>query len=118
MILHRDVGSMVSQLTFNIKCSLTFFADFLVAMRERKRPVALPFNTPAYSDGGYAMLGMVLQRLTGMPYNEAIQKILSEPLGLDISGSVEPTGDDRNVLVVPGDPTVSSWGLDRQVLAG
>ncbi|KAJ4115347.1 hypothetical protein NW768_011199 [Fusarium equiseti] len=91
--------------------------DFIVAMRERKRPVALPFNTPAYSDGGYAMLGMILQRLTGMPYNDVIQTVLAEPLGLNVSGSVEPTGDDRNVLAVPGNATVSSWGQDRQVLA-
>ncbi|RFN48822.1 beta-lactamase-like protein [Fusarium flagelliforme] len=94
------------------------FEDFLVAMKERKRPVVLPFETPAYSDGGYAMLGGILHRLTGMPYNEAIQSILSEPLDLGVSGSVEPQGDDRNVLAIPGDPSVSSWGQDRQVLAG
>ncbi|RBR18132.1 uncharacterized protein FIESC28_06198 [Fusarium coffeatum] len=94
------------------------FEDFLVVMKERKRPVVLPFETPAYSDGGYAMLGGILHRLTGMPYHDAIQSILSEPLGLNVSGSVEPEGDDRNVLAVPGNASVSSWGQDRQVLAG
>ena len=87
-------------------------------MKERKRPVVLPFETSVYSDGGYAMLGGILHRLTGMPYNDAIQAILSEPLGLNVSGSVEPEGDDRNVLAIPGDASVSSWGQDRQVLAG
>ncbi|RGP72913.1 hypothetical protein FLONG3_6551 [Fusarium longipes] len=94
------------------------FEDFLVYMKEKKRPVTLPYEVPVYSDGGFAMLGGVLQRLTGLPYNDALQKILGEPLGLNSSGSVEPKGKDRNVLAIPGPPEVSSWGQDKQVIAG
>ncbi|KAF5023271.1 hypothetical protein F66182_4652, partial [Fusarium sp. NRRL 66182] len=40
--------------------------DFLALMKNQKRPVTLPFQTPIYSDAGFAVLGVVLQRLTGL----------------------------------------------------
>jgi CubicO group peptidase (beta-lactamase class C family) len=42
-------------------------AGFLAMMKE-KRPVSSPWRTPAYSDAGYAILGRVLERLTGVKY--------------------------------------------------
>lgn len=87
-------------------------------MKEKKRPVVLPYRVPVYSDGGFAMLGGVLQRLTGLSYNDALKKLLGEPLGLNSSTSIEPKGKDRNVLAIPGPPEVSSWGRDKQVIAG
>jgi CubicO group peptidase (beta-lactamase class C family) len=87
-------------------------------MKMNKRPVTLPYEVPVYSDGGFAMLGGVLQRLTGLPYNDAIKTILGKPLGLNSSTSIEPKDNDRNVLVVPGPAEVSSWGQDKQVIAG
>ncbi|KAI6753779.1 hypothetical protein HG531_005948 [Fusarium graminearum] len=94
------------------------FEDFLTYMKEKKRPVVLPYQVPVYSDGGFAMLGGVLQRLTGLSYNDALKKLLGEPLGLNSSTSIEPKGKDRNVLAIPGPPEVSSWGQDKQVIAG
>jgi CubicO group peptidase (beta-lactamase class C family) len=94
------------------------FEDFLAYMKMNKRPVTLPYEVPVYSDGGFAMLGGVLQRLTGLPYNDAIKTILGKPLGLNSSTSIEPKDNDRNVLVVPGPAEVSSWGQDKQVIAG
>ncbi|KPA36893.1 hypothetical protein FLAG1_10309 [Fusarium langsethiae] len=94
------------------------FEDFLAYMKETKRPVTLPYQVPVYSDGGFAMLGGVLQRLTGLPYNDAIRTILGNPLRLNSSSSIEPKGKDRNVLAIPGPAEVSSWGKDKQVIAG
>ncbi|QPC69263.1 hypothetical protein HYE68_000015 [Fusarium pseudograminearum] len=94
------------------------FEDFLTYMKEKKRPVVLPYQVPVYSDGGFAMLGGVLQRLTGLSYNDALKKLLGKPLGLNSSTSIEPMGKDRNVLAIPGPPEVSSWGQDKQVIAG
>lgn len=84
-------------------------------MRERKRPVIPPFQTASYSDGGFTLLGLVLQRITGLSYNDALKTLLAEPLGLTGTAAVEPKGDDLNALVMPG---MSSWGSDNHIIAG
>ncbi|KAL6918636.1 hypothetical protein ACHAPO_009544 [Fusarium lateritium] len=94
------------------------FEDFLAYMKLNKRPVTLPYEVPVYSDGGFAMLGGVLERLSGLPYNDAIKTVLGKPLGLNSSTSIAPKGKDRNVLAIPGPPEVSSWAQDKQVIAG
>ncbi|CEI59953.1 hypothetical protein FVEN_g8243 [Fusarium venenatum] len=94
------------------------FEDFLAYMKLSKRPVTLPYEVPVYSDGGFAMLGGVLERLSGLPYNDAIKAVLGKPLGFNSSTSIAPGGNERNVLAIPGPPEVSSWAKDKQVIAG
>ncbi|KAF3010257.1 hypothetical protein E8E14_000400 [Neopestalotiopsis sp. 37M] len=60
-----------------------------------KYPVTSPFRTAVYSDGGFAVLGQVLARLTGKDYGEAIREILFEPLGLEgITGGLYASTSD------------------------
>ena len=86
-------------------------------MRDRKRPVMPPFETPLYSDAGFGVLGRVLERLTGLPYADAVQSALSAPLGLNGTSAIEPPSEGLNGLVLPGSLAESSWGLDNQVTA-
>ncbi|KAJ3525903.1 hypothetical protein NM208_g11436 [Fusarium decemcellulare] len=91
--------------------------DFLTVMKDKKRPVTLPFQASIYSDAGFAILGVVLQRITGLSYNEAIQSVLAGPLGLNSTTSTEPKDKDVNALILPGSAEESSWGFDNQVTA-
>lgn len=86
-------------------------------MRDRKRPVIPPFQTPLYSDAGFGVLGRVLERLTGLPYADAVQSVLSAPLGLNSTSAIAPPREGLNGLVLPGDFTESSWGFDNQLTA-
>ncbi|KAF4468817.1 beta-lactamase [Fusarium albosuccineum] len=91
--------------------------DFLAVMKDKKRPVTLPSQASIYSDAGFAILGVVLQRITGLSYNEAIQSVLAGPLGLNSTTSMEPKDKDVNALILPGSADESSWGFDNQVTA-
>ncbi|KAI9692033.1 MAG: hypothetical protein M1820_009608 [Bogoriella megaspora] len=62
----------------------------------------------------YATLGLVLAKITGLPFAEALQNILTEPLGLKGTLTKAPDGD-FNGLVVPGGINFSSWGQDYQL---
>lgn len=86
-------------------------------MRNDRRPVIPPFQTPLYSDGGYGVLGRLLERITGLPYNDALQTTLAVPLGLNSTMSIKPSNDSLNAVVLPGSVGESSWGFDNQVTA-
>lgn len=47
-----------------------------------REPIGKPGERFAYSNAGYALLGVVIERITGMTYEEAMKKLLFEPLGL------------------------------------
>lgn len=86
-------------------------------MRDRQYPTAPVFDTPLYSDSGFGVLGRVLERITGLPYNDAIKSVIGAPLGLKDTASIEPKSEGRNALILPGGFNVSSWGFDNQVSA-
>lgn len=86
-------------------------------MRDNKRPVAPVYETAIYSDAGFGILGRVLERLTGLSYNDAVQTILAAPLGLNSTSSFKPSGTDFNAIVIPGSLADSSWGFDNQITA-
>ncbi|OJD25891.1 hypothetical protein ACJ73_02742 [Blastomyces percursus] len=102
------------------KCSIP---DFLAQMRDAKVPSQPIFQSSLYSDGGFGVLGRVLERMTGLTYNNAIQSILARPLGLKITGSIVPPGKSPNAIIIPGKTPVpgeapdTAWGYDNQIIA-
>ncbi|KKZ64183.1 hypothetical protein EMCG_01531 [[Emmonsia] crescens] len=102
------------------KCSIP---EFLAQMRDAKVPSQPVFQSSLYSDSGFGVLGRVLESMTGLTYNEAIQSVLAKPLGLKITGSIVPPGKDPNAIVIPGKTPVpgesfeTAWGLDNQIIA-
>lgn len=66
---------------------------------------------------GFGILGRVLESLTNMTYDEALQAVLGDPLNLSHVSSIEPEGEVVNAFVVPGDLSLSSWGFDNQISA-
>lgn len=73
-------------------CDSDMKTDFLKLMRNEKRPTMPPFQRPLYSDGGWAILGRVLERLTNLPLNDALQKALSKPLDLNYTAYMKRPG--------------------------
>ncbi|OAX81188.1 hypothetical protein ACJ72_04468 [Emergomyces africanus] len=102
------------------QCSIP---EFLTQMRDAKIPSQPVFQSSLYSDAGFGVLGRVLESMTGVPYNEAIQSVLAKPLGLKITGSIVPEGKDPNAIVIPGKTPVpgetpeTAWGYDNQITA-
>jgi CubicO group peptidase (beta-lactamase class C family) len=71
-----------------------------------------------YSDAGYATLGHVLERISGMSYNDAIADILNKPLGLDTLTATPPNGTDLNAIDRSPIDAGTAWGVDVPVLHG
>jgi len=93
------------------------YLGLLAFFRDKKAPVTSPWRNAIYSDGGFAILGQVLVRLSGKSYTEAIQEILFEPLGMDSTSTKKPTGSDLNVVDRSIIDKNSSWGLDLEIVA-
>jgi CubicO group peptidase (beta-lactamase class C family) len=93
------------------------YADLLKFFRDEKKPVISPFRNAVYSDGGFAILGQVLARLSGKTYSEAVQEILFDPLGLESMSTKVPTGPDLNVIDRRIIDKNTSWGVDVEVIA-
>src|SRR5699024_4725841 len=118
--LHRNAGRVlypwyVDRARASSFCDSDMKTDFLKLMRNEKRPTMPPFQRPLYSDGGWAILGRVLERLTNLPLNDALQKALSKPLDLNYTAYMKPPRNDTNAIVLPGSLDESSWGYDNQV---
>jgi CubicO group peptidase (beta-lactamase class C family) len=92
--------------------------DLISFFRNEKMPVISPWRNAMYSDGGFAILGQVLARMTGKTFTEAIQEILFDPLGMDSTSTKVPKGSDLNIVnrtAIIGNE--SSWGVDLEILA-
>jgi CubicO group peptidase (beta-lactamase class C family) len=89
----------------------------LAFFRDEKKPVISPWRNAVYSDGGFAILGQVLARLSGKTYTDAIKEILFHPLGMDSTSTKTPKGPDRNVIDRSIISKTSSWGLDLEIVA-
>lgn len=57
--------------------------DFELLMSDGVRLVRQPGSAYEYSNLGYAMLGQVVERVSGVPYTTFVERELLEPLGLD-----------------------------------
>lgn len=58
-------------------------------LRARFEPLPLDFapgERYSYSNSGYCLLGMVIERVAGMPYSDFIRERIFEPLGMASSG--------------------------------
>ena len=65
------------------------------SMLARIAPLPLEFEPGSrwtYNNSGYFILGAVIERITGMPYDRALRKLLLDPIGLHASG-YEHNGD-------------------------
>ncbi|KAM0545008.1 hypothetical protein ACHAPJ_011518 [Fusarium lateritium] len=95
-------------------------AALLKFMRDTQYPTTTPFRNAAYSDGGWGVATLLLERLTGLEYKGVMKHVLFEPLGMNSSSAVAPNGtdvDELNLLRTLG-PLGSGWGTDILLFAG
>lgn len=81
-------------------------------------PVTLPFANPLYSDAGWGVLGVVLERLSGLSYEKALESLLGKPLGFSGTSSVLPLEEHLNAVILPPGPDgATAWGMNNPITA-
>lgn len=75
-----------------------------------------PNTTPLYSNAGFAILGYVLESITGKPFDEVLENIVVGPLGLSRTSASKP--NESHVGAIKYNETFSSWNLDITDVTG
>ena len=53
-----------------------------------------PGEVPSYSNHGNALAGLIVEQVSGVPFDEYVQAEILEPLGMDSSSFAQPLPDD------------------------
>lgn len=80
------------------KDEVGFDQEDLMAFVAGKAPIFQPGTAWAYSDTGYVLLGLVIEKVTGQPWHEAVRLRFLDPLGL--SGIVPSDRPDLPGLAI------------------
>jgi CubicO group peptidase (beta-lactamase class C family) len=96
--------------------------DLLAFFRDKRLPVIAPYHSVIYSDGGFAILGQVLARLSGKNVTETFEETLWKPLGMNSTSTQMPKGSNLNVIdrtTVANRSSLkhTAWGTDIEVVA-
>lgn len=91
--------------------------DLLTFFRDKRIPVIAPYHNAIYSDGGYAVLGQVLARLSGKNVTDAFEDILWKPLGMNSTSTRTPEGANINTIDRSRISNETSWGHDLEIVA-
>ncbi|KJY00709.1 beta-lactamase family protein [Zymoseptoria brevis] len=87
-------------------------ADLLKRLKTAK-PLFAPNQKSTYSNVNFDLLGLVIEQVTGMPYEEYIAESILKPLGMDSSSFSKPSDKYAVLPVVPG--TGNYWDIDEGV---
>jgi D-alanyl-D-alanine carboxypeptidase len=80
--IHDDYPDYTSAEDFYQHRYDTYTPEQTVARAMRHRPDFQPGKDWSYSNTGYVLLGMIIQRVTGQPWHEEVQNRIVRPLGL------------------------------------
>ena len=76
-----------------------------------ERPIFPTAYTPVYSNEAFAILGLVLSNITGLPVEQLLDEKLVKGLGLkSTSYTVPPEITSHDVI--PGSPLAANWNAD------
>jgi D-alanyl-D-alanine carboxypeptidase len=82
-LLHHTGGGWPNNNTDPMFANPTMSIDQLISWTLDNRPLAsTPGSTYAYSNFGYAVLGRVIERVTGTSYPNAVKTLVLEPAGI------------------------------------
>lgn len=79
-------------------------------------PVFLTAYTPVYSNAAYVLIGVALERITGVPFADLFNDKLVKALGLTSTSYSKPPPLDEHALV-PLSPQLSFWNADLGTFA-
>ncbi|KAJ4423602.1 hypothetical protein N0V82_001769 [Gnomoniopsis sp. IMI 355080] len=82
---------------------------------EVSTPVSRPWTSPAYSDAGFAMLGLAIAGVTGKSMDDIYRFDIFEPLGMNSSNSTTPPQSAWDHCIIPSN-SASSFAIDAGVL--
>ncbi|KAH7412104.1 beta-lactamase/transpeptidase-like protein [Phaeosphaeria sp. MPI-PUGE-AT-0046c] len=86
-------------------------ANFLKHVVTR-RPLTLPNTTPAYSNTAFAVLGLVLEEITGLSYADNLRLLLNDPLKLLSTTTTAQAADlSRAVIIGSSSDPATGWNL-------
>ena len=66
--------------------------------------------TPAYSNNGFELLGLALEKITGRDMKTLFTESIVEALGLQRTSFTVPSSDQNGVI--PGNVSSSGWNAD------
>ncbi|KAI1634075.1 beta-lactamase/transpeptidase-like protein [Biscogniauxia mediterranea] len=72
-------------------------------------PSMVPFQTPAYSNVAFQLLGYALETITGQTFESLLEDTVIKPLGLN-NTFVKAPEDLRGII--PGNKTSTGWAFD------
>ncbi|MHA7133109.1 serine hydrolase domain-containing protein [Oerskovia turbata] len=78
-------------------------ADLVAFSRDHQEPVGAPGESFAYSDTGYVLLGLALERIEGAPYAQILDDRLFTPLGMTDSRLMTEFGEGSGILALTAD---------------
>ncbi|KAJ5391966.1 hypothetical protein N7509_007456 [Penicillium cosmopolitanum] len=96
--------------------------DLFTFFREKRLPVIAPYHSAIYSDGGFAVLGQVLARLSGKSVTDSFEELLWKPLGMTNTSTRVPKGSNLNVIdrtsvAHKSSLNMTAWGQDLEIVA-
>ncbi len=74
--------------------------DYIV--HHRPAEIFPPGSTPAYSNYGATLAGYIVQRVSGMPFDDYVEKNILQPLGMKHSTFRQPLPNDLKPLMSQG----------------
>jgi CubicO group peptidase (beta-lactamase class C family) len=85
-------------------------ADDIIEHINSRPPIYSPYaGGPVYSNVGYALLGMVIEAATGMPFQDVASENIFNPSGMERTSFFGFDEDSEGDVFVPiGDPT---WNI-------
>ncbi|KAK6812578.1 hypothetical protein RU639_011752 [Aspergillus parasiticus] len=78
-----------------------------LAILAQESPVAPPGVTPIYSNVGFQILGYIIERITGQPFNDVLEGRILKPLSLSKTSLHTPLSNSSGII--PTDPRTSGW---------
>ncbi|RLK49433.1 serine hydrolase domain-containing protein [Microbacterium telephonicum] len=85
--------------------------SLLAFSRERQHPVGVPGERFSYSDTGYILLGLALERIEGKPYAQILEDRLFAPLAMESSRLMTEFGPGSGIVALrSGDLDLSERG--------
>jgi D-alanyl-D-alanine-carboxypeptidase/D-alanyl-D-alanine-endopeptidase len=64
-------------------------------------PVDAPGTKHRYSNYGYALAGLLVERVSGRPYEQYVVENILQPAGISVSGPFDPTAEMVEELALP-----------------
>lgn len=90
------IANLFEDEAFRARAREDFSPEQLLAWVVAKPLIAAPGTRFAYASVNYNLLGLIVQRVSGRPFDEVVQQLLLAPLGLKHTWGLQHTG------VIPG----------------